>query len=1043
VSKLRLNYSSFSLLSPVILAMMLAFATPVFSAQSSVVFNGPRDYPVAAPDSVVVGDFNGDGLPDIATANNNGSNNVSVLLQNSDGTFQAAVNYPVGNNPASLQVGDINGDGKLDLVVLNTADSTIGVLLGNGDGTFQAQQLTTIPSGSSPSMVVADFNGDGKADVAIGEPLPQVGNFALAVLLSNGTGTFQAPVTYPVSAQSGVLAVGDFNNDGKLDLVSGPFLGKGGISVLLGNGDGTFQAAKVSGTSVILETNLFAIADFNQDGNLDIAADTVGPGGGPIFALFLGNGDGSFQVDVSLQQSALFQCRPLATGDLNGDGKPDLIANCENNVVSTLLNNGDGTFTVVPSLPLNGFETSMAVSDLNGDHKLDVVCAIESENIVSVLHGNGDGSFAQFPSYAVTTGFLSTLVAADFNGDGKPDFGGAFSVVLNDGSQSSLDLGLLLNTGAGFSAPSLTVAHPELGAIAGAPPASFVAAGDFNGDGKMDIAETIGGSGISVLLGKGDGTFQPAVQYGAGMGGPLAVGDFNNDGKLDILGGSSNGVSVLLGNGDGTFGFPVNSGVGGPGAVADFNRDGKLDVANLELGASPSQLTILLGNGDGTFSVGPTYNNIGIVASAIASGDLNGDGIPDIVVANSEGFDTVHQVNTPASLVILLGNGDGTFQTPTTTTLGSQTISSIAIADFNLDGKADVVISNVTWGDISLLLGNGDGTLQAPMEFFLGGGAFNFGGLAVADFDGNGTPDLAVAGATNIFVLLNAAGSHAPAALLSNGALAFGNEVVGQTTPSQAVTLSFMASTALTISGITISGAQSADFSQTNTCGASLAGGANCTISVTFSPKGTGARTATIQITDNASNSPQMISLSGTGTAAPSIGLGVSSGGSSSATVTAGQPASYTLSIGGAGMSGSATVTCTGAPQGATCSVPGTVAVSGTVASNVKVSVTTTSRTTASVNSPELIRLGGIWAAIWIGLVLVPTPWKKRGSNGIFLGALIVLLALICSCGGGGSSSSTGTTTNQHGTPAGNYSLTVTATLNSVTETTTLKLVVQ
>jgi hypothetical protein len=157
--------------------------------------------------------------------------------------------------------------------------------------------------------------------------------------------------------------------------------------------------------------------------------------------------------------------------------------------------------------------------------------------------------------------------------------------------------------------------------------------------------------------------------------------------------------------------------------------------------------------------------------------------------------------------------------------------------------------------------------------------------------------------------------------------------------------------------------------------------------------------------------------------------------------VTAGQTASYSLSIGGAGMSGGATLTCTGAPKGATCSVPSTVAVSGTVASNVMVAVTTTSRTTASVNSHGLIRLGGIWAAIWIVIVLVPTPRKKRSSKTISLGVLIVSLVLTCCCGGG-SSTSTGQT-NPNGTPAGNYGLTVSATLNSVTEATTLKLTVQ
>ncbi len=603
---------------------------------------------------------------------------------------------------------------------------------------------------------------------------------------------------------------------------------------------------------------------------------------------------------------------------------------------------------------------------------------------------------------------LETVVAEDFNGDGKPDLVGAFVPF----DAYSMDLGLLLNSGVGFLPPTETVAPRDqaFGSF-------YVAAGDFNGDGKMDIAEVF--DELSILLGKGDGTFQPAVQYRAGMSGPIAVGDFNNDGKLDIVGGSSTGLSLLLGNGDGTFGFPVNSPGGSPGAVADFNRDGKLDVATL--GGQ-----ILFGNGDGTFSAGPTYN----AGFAIASGDLNGDSIPDIVVA------TLYGVDTASSVLILLGNGDGTFQSPTATKVGNG-INSIAIGDFNLDGKADVVVSNTGWSDVSLLLGNGDGTLQPPVEFAVGGD-FNPGGLAVSDFDGNGSLDLAVASTANIFVLLNTAGSHTHAALLSADALAFEAEK-GQTTSPQAVTLSYMASSALTIKGITISGPQSGDFEQTNNCGTSLAAIGNCTISVTFTPQTVGARAAAIQITNNAFNSPQVIRLSGTGTAPPSIGFTVPSGGSNFATVTAGQPANYTLSIGGAGMTGSATFTCNGAPRGATCVVPSSVGVSDTSTSTVYVAVSTTSRTMASVNSRGMIRFGGVWAAFLLGLVLVPAARRKRPSSGLYLGALVASLMLIASCGG----SSSGPNTNPNGTPAGTYKLTVTATLNSTTEDVTLQLIVQ
>lgn len=189
--KLRLGYSSSSLLSPLFLALILALVTPVLLAQSSSVFNGPRDYPVgSSPTSVVIGDFNGDGRPDIATANKL-SNDISVLLQYSDGTFQTAVSYPVGNSPISLQVGDVNGDGKLDLVLINSTYNTLGLLLGNGDGTFQDQQVTTLPGSSLSLLAAGDFNGDGKTDIVVAASAPQVGKYNAAIMLGNGNGTFQ------------------------------------------------------------------------------------------------------------------------------------------------------------------------------------------------------------------------------------------------------------------------------------------------------------------------------------------------------------------------------------------------------------------------------------------------------------------------------------------------------------------------------------------------------------------------------------------------------------------------------------------------------------------------------------------------------------------------------------------------------------------------------------------------------------------------------------------------------------------------------------
>ena len=233
------------------------------------VFTGPVDYPVGAePNSVVVADFNGDGLPDIATANSS-VNTVTVDVQNLDGTFQLPVSYAVGKSPASLQVADVNGDGKPDLLVVNLGDNTVSVLLNNGDGTFLAQKVTSIigPIANATCCIsVADFNGDGKPDVAAPVPQPTTqGAYGVAILLGNGDGTFQTPVIYPTNAAGSDMPLSplDFNKDGKQDIAAGN-------SILLGNGDGTFQAP----ISVTLPSGPWVVADFlNQDGNpLDIAA---------------------------------------------------------------------------------------------------------------------------------------------------------------------------------------------------------------------------------------------------------------------------------------------------------------------------------------------------------------------------------------------------------------------------------------------------------------------------------------------------------------------------------------------------------------------------------------------------------------------------------------------------------------------------------------------------------------------------------------------------------------------------------------------------
>ena len=228
---------------------------------STVSFQPAVNYPVgASPYCVAVGDFNGNGHPDLAVANRSG-NRVSILLGNGDGSFQPAVNYPVGANPLSVAVGDFNGDGKLDLVVTTESD-TAAILLGNGDGTFQAP--TSFSINDFPYSVVAgDFNGNGKLDLAM------MNQGAVAIWLGNGDGTFRYQTSYFLGGGSYcMLVAGDFNGDGKLDLAVAN-ANQGNVSVLINNGDGTFQPA----VSYPVGTYPAGIAagDFNGDGKLDLA----------------------------------------------------------------------------------------------------------------------------------------------------------------------------------------------------------------------------------------------------------------------------------------------------------------------------------------------------------------------------------------------------------------------------------------------------------------------------------------------------------------------------------------------------------------------------------------------------------------------------------------------------------------------------------------------------------------------------------------------------------------------------------------------------
>jgi uncharacterized protein (TIGR03437 family) len=514
---------------------LLPLATRLTAAQIVSFVPQPQVSTGAKPDSLAIGDFTGDGIPDVVVADG-GTTTLNVLRGLGNGFFAALAPVTVGQGPLAIAAADFNRDGKLDLAVANFGSNTVSVLLGNGNGTFRA--LPTLAVTGPSAIAVADFNGDGKLDLAVAA----TNSNDVLIFLGNGAGEFQPFSTVAAGNRPVSIVAADFNNDGKLDLAVANLISND-VSIFLGNGNGTFQGARNFPAGQL--PAYIALGDFNGDGGIDIAvANRTGFSSGTI-SLLLG------LPNVTFQSPRTFTSGPnptfLVAGDFNLDGRLDLaVANTGSNSISIFLGLGNGTFLSPQDFTVGSSPTWIGVVDLNADGKPDLLVANSASNSLSVL-------------------INQTAVAV------KPVIGST----VNAGSMAG---------GAVAPGEIVTIFGSSLGP---ATPAGL----QLGASGA--VATTL--SDVQVLF---DGTPAPLVYVSSGQVSaviPLRVDGRSTTDLVVSNGGQTSSTSTLAVSGSAPGVFTMDSSGSGAGAI--LNQDGTLNSSVNP--ASPGSVVVLFLTGAG------------------------------------------------------------------------------------------------------------------------------------------------------------------------------------------------------------------------------------------------------------------------------------------------------------------------------------------------------------------------------------------------------------------------------------------------------------
>jgi hypothetical protein len=704
-------------------AAALAAEPPVFVVPAGTGSGG------TLPQHLAAADFDADGSIDVASANQGPTPLFGASVGVGLGTGTGALSAPVTTQlPSSwggcdLAAGTFDAAPGADLMVLGCTTGGTGplfALASDGDGTFTVRQQ--IANTASGQLAAADFSGDGVDDVAFSLQ----GTAQLRIYLGLGDGTFGPAATFTPPFSSWDVAAGDIDGDGDPDVVGA---GGGPVWTMTNQGGGSFGGAASDSSIQAFE---LALADYNGDGRDDVAA--VDASGGHVTA-GLSQGNGHFTRTQQFSNVAL-QVSWVAAADFTGDGRADMLAQATGNDAALFAGNGAGAFQPRSSWVIGTGDLTPA--DLDGAGGTDVAAFVSDPGILYASVAGGRG----FRAPMVQPG-VSTETPVDVNGDGRPDIVDGVTALLGPGRIGSMVVTRLNGRDGRFGQPITSRVRQE-SASSGV---GAITIGDIDEDGELDV---VGGfenflpnaNNLFWAFGDGTGRFGSVVLSDSGDFNAdilsLALQDVNGDGHLDIVSHTLDKLSVRLGNGDGTFDPAIASGSSGPSQqatlVADVTGDGVPDVvAVIKTGGedfSSSDLRLHQGNGDGTFTLIQTRS----VDSNLSEGqvaDFDGDGRPDTAVVGSRGSNGGRSalwitLTTPAGIqgtpVAYEGPGSG-----------------LAVADLNADAAPDVATNGTS--EIQIYTNAGDGTFP-DISGVIAGGSVSVG----ADFTGDGRPDLLATG---------------------------------------------------------------------------------------------------------------------------------------------------------------------------------------------------------------------------------------------------------------------------------------------------------